>query len=227
MGVRVGLDWISCLVQLVAAFFFTLGFGTDYWSSDTSGDIHGGLFTTCSGDYCYDTHVYYNELSEKGKIMGTAVLQIFTLCGVIFVLLFMLLYMCALFDELYLGRASAMTAYITALLGFISIIIYGSAISGLQYSLGWSCGLNILGLILNTAAGVCIQMGSKQWVELKEKSKRVSNIPPPPLKKRVAGPLPPPRMDPRLEPRVQSEHRRSSNKFSPKASPKLPRKGFY
>ena len=101
----------------------------------------------------------------------------------------------------------------TGLLGFISIIIYGSTVSGLSYSIGWSCGLNIMGLILDTAAGICIHIGSKQWVDSKRKHDRMANIPPPPVKKKVAGPstsgvtapLPPPRMDPRLEPRLPDQ----------------------
>lgn len=47
--------------------------------------------------------------------MGAAVLQIFSLCGVYFVVLLMLLYMCGLFDERSLSRGAAITAFITGL----------------------------------------------------------------------------------------------------------------
>lgn len=64
MNCRVGLDWIACVVQLAAALFFTLGFSTQYWATDDD-SVNAGLFTTCDGSYCYDTHVFYN--GKPGK----------------------------------------------------------------------------------------------------------------------------------------------------------------
>lgn len=53
------------------------------------------------------------SVAEKGAIMGAAVLQIFTLCGLYLVLLLMLLYMCGLFNERSVSRGAAFTAFAT------------------------------------------------------------------------------------------------------------------
>nr|XP_022299694.1 exosome complex component MTR3-like [Crassostrea virginica] len=217
MNCRLGLDWIACVVQLVGAIFFTIGFSTKYWAtSDNS--VNAGLFTTCDGGYCYDTHVFYHGKSEKATIMGAAVLQIFTLCGVIFVLLLMLLYMCGLFNERSVSRGAAITAFATALFGFIGVIMYGSAMSSLQYSLSWSCAFVIIGLIVDIAAGICIYIGGQQWEETQKKQRKRELFPP----------IKSSRLDPRLDPRIPNSStgvkNNSSKLFNPKASPQLSRK---
>lgn len=221
MNCRVGLDWIGCVVQVVGTLFFTIGFGTRYWATSDS-SVNAGLFTTCDGSYCYDTHVFYNGKSEKGAIMGAAVLQIFTLCGLYLVLLLMLLYMCGLFNERSVSRGAAFTAFATALFGFISVIMFGSAMSSLQYSLNWSCAFVIIGLIVDIAAGICIYIGGQQWEDA-QKTQR---------KRELFPPIKSSRLDPRLEPRIQAANQKGANKssgklFNPKASPQLGRKFRY
>uniref|UniRef100_A0A8W8NDF1 Uncharacterized protein n=1 Tax=Magallana gigas TaxID=29159 RepID=A0A8W8NDF1_MAGGI len=66
MNCRVGLDWIGCVVQVVGALFFTIGFGTRYWATSDS-SVNAGLFTTCDGSYCYDTHVFYHGKSGNNS----------------------------------------------------------------------------------------------------------------------------------------------------------------
>lgn len=64
MNCRLGLDWVACVVQLVGAIFFTIGFSTKYWATSES-SVNAGLFTTCDSGYCYDTHVFYHGKSGK------------------------------------------------------------------------------------------------------------------------------------------------------------------
>lgn len=61
------------------------------------------------------------SVAEKGAIMGAAVLQIFTLCGVYFVLLLMLFYMCGLFNERSVARGAAFTAFATGRFFMINV----------------------------------------------------------------------------------------------------------
>lgn len=108
---------------------------------------------------------------------------------------------------------------ISALFGFISVIMFGSAMTSLQYSLNWSCAFVIIGLIVDIAAGICIYIGGQQWEEaLKVQRKRELF---PPIKSS--------RLDPRLEQRIQAANQKGSSKssgklFNPKASPQLGRK---
>lgn len=74
------------------------------------------------------------SVAEKGAIMGAAVLQIFTLCGVYFVLLLMLLYMCGLFNERSVSRVAAFTAFAT---GRFFMINVGSMCLEDEEGLGW------------------------------------------------------------------------------------------
>lgn len=74
------------------------------------------------------------SVAEKGAIMGAAVLQIFTLCGVYFVLLLMLFYMCGLFNERSVSRGAAFTAFATGMFFMINV---GSMCLEDEEGLGW------------------------------------------------------------------------------------------
>ena len=53
-------------------------------------------------------------LTAKGRVMGAAVIEMLTTCGLILVLLLMLLYMCGLYEEKTVGRLAAIFAYISS-----------------------------------------------------------------------------------------------------------------
>lgn len=108
---------------------------------------------------------------------------------------------------------------ISALFGFISVIMFGSAMTSLQYSLNWSCAFVIIGLIVDIAAGICIYIGGQQWEEAQKVQRKRELFPP----------IKSSRLDPRLEQRIQAANQKGSNKssgklFNPKASPQLGRK---
>lgn len=108
---------------------------------------------------------------------------------------------------------------ISALFGFISVIMFGSAMTSLQYSLNWSCAFVIIGLIVDIAAGICIYIGGQQWEEAQKVQRKRELFPP----------IKSSRLDPRLEQRMQAANQKGANKssgklFNPKASPQLGRK---
>ncbi|XP_063407670.1 uncharacterized protein LOC134691231 [Mytilus trossulus] len=203
---RIGLDWISGIVELLSLIFFLSGFGTKYWAVSEDGSIHSGLFTTCTTDVhilCYASHNYYHSSAAKGRVMGAAVIEIFTTCGLLFVLLLMLLYMCGLFEEKAVGRLAALTSYITSFFGFLGVILFGAGANSIDFSVGWSMGLVILGLLLNIVAGIFIHIGSNQYVDEKlfQQSKH-------PRTKSAIPPLPP------IRPQAQVTSRFSKMKLS-------------
>lgn len=167
---RIGLDWISGVVEIISIIFFLSGFGTKYWAVSEDGNTNSGLFTTCTTDaytLCYSTHNYYHSSPAKGRVMGAAVIEMLTTCGLILVLLLMLLYMCGLYEEKTVGRLAAIFAYISSFFGFLGIIIFGAGINAIDFTIGWSVGLVIIGLILNIVAGIFIHVGSHQFVDEK------------------------------------------------------------
>ena len=67
---RIGLDWISGVVEIISIIFFLSGFGTKYWAVSEDGNTNSGLFTTCTTDaytHCYSTHNYYHSSPGKYK----------------------------------------------------------------------------------------------------------------------------------------------------------------
>lgn len=202
MPCRVALDWISCLIEIVATIFFIVGFSTNHWAESNDSSANSGLFTTCkTNGLCYDTHVFYDANAEKGQIMGAAVLTMLVMAGFCLVLVLMLLYMCGLFEEKSVGLLAAIVTYIIGVLGFIGIIIYGTAVTKISQRISWSCGLAIMGLLINLVAGICMHVGSQRF---------------------VANPsLPPPVPSSRVEPFTLSRHHLNRRLLS-KRTPLLP-----
>lgn len=83
----------------------------------------------------------------------------------LFVIVLMLFYLCGLFEEKSVGRAAAIASYISGLLGIVGAILYGTTLSTLSFSLGWSFGLAVTGLIMNVIAGIFINIGSEEFDE--------------------------------------------------------------
>ncbi|XP_033727402.1 uncharacterized protein LOC117316749 [Pecten maximus] len=164
MPCRVEIDWIACLIELLGTVFFIIGLATDHWSVSDDGSAHSGLFTSCtSSGLCYDTHVFYDQYAEKGQIIFAAVFILLVMAGFCLVLLFMLLYMCGLFEEKSVGLLAAIASYVSVFFGFIGIIVYGSAINKVSQSVSWSCGMVIMGLLINLAGGVLMHVGSQRF----------------------------------------------------------------
>lgn len=167
---RIGLDWISGIVEIISLVFFLAGFLTKFWAVSEDGSVHSGLFSTCTTDIhnlCYETHNYYHSSSAKGRVMAAGVFEIFTMCGYVLVLLFMLLYMCGLFDEKTVGKLAAFFAYFTGFFGFLGVILFGAGANMINFSVGYSVGLVIIALLLNLTAGIFIHIGSHMYTEEK------------------------------------------------------------
>lgn len=164
MPCRVEIDWISCLMELAGTVFFIIGLATDHWSTSNDGSAHSGLFTSCTDvGLCYDTHVFYNEFAEKGQIICAAVFMLLVMVGFCLVLLLMLFYMCGLFEEKSVGLLTAIVSYVSVFFGFVGIIVYGAAINKVSQAVSWSCGMAIMGLLINLAGGVLMHIGSQRF----------------------------------------------------------------
>ncbi|OWF44611.1 uncharacterized protein LOC110458099 [Mizuhopecten yessoensis] len=164
MPCRIELDWIACVIEIVGTIFFIIGLSTDHWAASDDGSAHSGLFTSCkSNGLCYDTHVFYAGYAEKGQIICAAVFTLLVMAGFCIVLLLMLFYMCGLFEEKSVGLLAATVSYIAVFVGFIGIIVYGSAVTKVSQTVSWSCGMAIMGLIINLAGGVIMHVGSQRY----------------------------------------------------------------
>ncbi|XP_060077910.1 uncharacterized protein LOC132557443 [Ylistrum balloti] len=164
MPCRVEIDWIACIVEIIGTVFFILGIATQHWSVSNDGSAHSGLFTSCtSSGLCYDTHVFYDQYAEKGQIICAAVFTLLVMAGFCLVLLLMLLYMCGLFEEKSVGLLAAVSSYLTVLVGFVGIIVYGSAINKVSQTVSWSCGMAIMGLLINLVGGILMHIGSQRF----------------------------------------------------------------
>ncbi|KAL5015486.1 hypothetical protein ScPMuIL_009756 [Solemya velum] len=156
--------WVAVVVQSIAVLFTLIALASPNWGASTNGGIYKGLFHTCvsvSGR-CYDTYQYFDASNEKGSLIAAAVLEIFTLVGMVLVLILMIFYLCGLFEEISVGRAAVATAFVAAVLGLTGVIVYGVTMVSISYRLDWSFALAVVGILFDIAAGIAMWIGLEQ-----------------------------------------------------------------
>lgn len=163
------------IVNIVAIVMFLTAIATPHWAEiGGASPVNTGLFQSCVqiNRTCYDTSVYFDAAAQKGKIMASAVINVFAMIGMFLFFALSIFFLCGLFEEKQLATGAVITAYASGVLGLIGVIIFAVTLKDLSYNLGWSFVVGTLGIVVDLAAGVLMCVGRNLSTRKKRKKKK-------------------------------------------------------